>query len=179
MDLGIKVAEETITSKGWSRKLSPAQLEALKRAKPKLSTHTSFSVVDAGLVELEIVPTDAPLSKQSQKVMDKKRMRASLAPKLKKASIDVLNAQLDFRIGLQKKANESMRGFQRGANDEEDEGDEPDYRDFREAPAVRRVDAEEEEEGMGSETSEEEENVLSGGDGELGPLWGSEAPKIK
>lgn len=148
------VAEDSFSKKGWARKLSSSQLEALKKAKPKLSTESSS-------LELEIVPVEAPASRQSQAVVDKKRMRAALAPKMKRASIDVLNAQLDFRIGLQKKAAESLRGFHQGANI--DDEDEPDYQKFKQH-AQEEEDIE--EEGMGSETTasdddEEESSAYS------------------
>lgn len=148
-DGGITVpATDAFAGKAWARKLSVAQLEALKRAKPKLSTNGEMD-------ELEIVPPDAPSARQSQRVVDRRRMRAALAPKLKRASIDVLNAQLDLRIGMQKKAEASLRAFREGADMDVD--DEPDYGRFKQEE--RRMDDEDlEEEGMGSETSASDED---------------------
>jgi hypothetical protein len=152
---------DAFAGKAWARRLSAAQLAALKRAQPRLSSaHSDDS-------SLEIVPRDAPSARQSQRVVDRRRMRAALAPKLKRASIDVLNAQLDLRIGMQKKAEASMRAFREGVD--VDSGEEPGYGDFKQEGEHRSM-GDEAEEGMGSETSASEEEA--GTESDAGHLEG-------
>lgn len=154
-----------IESKSWSKLLPKDQLLLLAKQKPKLSSGADFTSSDLQ-VNLTILSTGVPGG--TQKEVDHRRTRQQIAPKVKKASIDLLNDRLDTRIAMQKKAQALQQRFNQGHDDEngDDLGDEPkytrEYETFKESS--RNMEELDEVDADGSSTSEDEEPAVERAD---------------